>query len=287
MLQVILQISFWILTTPGLWSQLPLLGPCVGAQNPGSRWLGSSCQLGLSPLSIHPCPVLFSPHSRQGLSPVLGWRSHSSGRGDLCRCTCGCRGRHLPWTCPPLPSLLSPTDFPVLPAPPSLSLGFLVLTIHTAFFLLILSLSLHKNEEVSCWGLTVWLPAGCSHLPFRFWRLPGPGGLRDSAAWYQRPCLAGEGSKDHTWAEIHEQKSDHPKVPFLTFPYLSLGPPLSRWGNQEDLAGRDKVSSRKDFGFFHHGLSVPEQNSTHRSNFAVIACVDMDIVGDTESVHGH
>lgn len=72
---------------------------------------------------------------------------------------------------------------------------------------------------------------------------------------------------------IHEQESDHLQVPILTI-YPSLVeflPPLSQSGNQEGLAGRDKVSSRKDkvwascFDFLHHGLmSISGQNSTSK-----------------------
>lgn len=91
---------------------------------------------------------------------------------------------------------------------------------------------------------------------------------------------------------IHEHKSDHPKVPFLTI-YPALAEfPLCLSGNQEGLAGRDKVSSRKDkgwashLGFLHHGLVSGlslEQNITNRISYAVTECLahrHCGVVGD-------
>lgn len=222
--------------------------------------------------SARPCPVLFYPHSRQ--SPVIGW-TESPPVGTVVCAGCEQLPEMAPLRmCPPPPFSTSPTHFSVLPATPVsflgvpclnssyrllpffLSLGFRVLTIPTAFFLLKFSLPSQKRRAEL---LRADSSAACGLFsPFRFWRPPGPGGLWDLAAWSQCPCLAGKVSKDcscNPWAEIWLP----PKCP-LTFTSSPWVPPLSQWGNQEGLAGRDKVSSRRvrgwasRFGFLHHRL---------------------------------
>lgn len=257
----------------------------MGTQNTGRRLLGfhpSRLQ------STRPCPVLFSPHSRQ--SPVIGWTESPLVGTVICAGvraaagdgpSCGYVHHH------PSPLHPPPTHFPVLPAAPvsflgvpclnssyhllpffSLSLGFHVLTIPTAFFLLKFSLLSQKRRAEL---LRANSSAACGLFsPFRFWRPPGPGGLWDLAAWSQCPCLAGEVSKDcscNPWAE----NLTSPKCPLSPLPAL-LGIPFCQWGNQEGLAGRDKVSSRRvrgwasRFGFLRHhlvsGLSLNKTAST-------------------------
>lgn len=150
-------------------------------------WFSLIQFLSLLPL-ILPFLVLFSPLRGQ-VAQVL-WQCRLSALCRCARCSGGPAGRPLPWIRLPPPSSSSPS-FHAPPSPTflcwllhlSLTLGFRVLTIHSALFISS-SLSFKRRRPAEDWLGRLWkiVATSCS-------------GCWDSVCRHP-PCLAGQLSND-------------------------------------------------------------------------------------------